>query len=168
MLPALRSWDALSLEQKDYAAKSMAVNAGMIEAMDFHIGRYVEYLKKTGEFENTVFVITSDNGPEASDPSLLPGMTQWLQETGYTMDYDTLGEEKSFTFIGPEFASAASGPSAFFKFYAGEGGLRVPRILSGPGVEQDVKSDAFRIFFRYRHNSNNLRPRVYEYSSCEL
>ena len=70
-------------------------------------------------------------------------MTQWLQETGYTMDYDTLGEEKSFTFIGPEFASAASGPSAFFKFYAGEGGLRVPLILSGPGVEQDMKSDAF-------------------------
>jgi len=143
MLPALRSWNALSPEQKDYAAKSMAVNAGMIEAMDFHIGRYVEYLKKTGEFENTIFVITSDNGPEASDPSLLPGMTQWLEETGYTMDYDTLGEEKSFTFIGPEFASAASGPSAFFKFYAGEGGLRVPLILSGPGVEQDMKSDAF-------------------------
>jgi len=143
MLPVLREWESLSADKKDYAAKSMAVNAGMIEAMDFHIGRYIDYLKKTGKFENTIFVVTSDNGPEASDPSLLPGMTEWLKKTGYTSDYDTLGEEKSFAFIGPEFASAASGPSAYFKFYAGEGGLRVPLILSGPGIKKGTKSHAF-------------------------
>ena len=33
-------------KDKRYQAKRMAVYAGMIEAMDFHIGRLVEFLKQ--------------------------------------------------------------------------------------------------------------------------
>ncbi len=39
---------------------------------------------------------------------------------------------------------AASGPSAYFKFYEGEGGLRVPSIVSGPGIPQGNKESAQR------------------------
>jgi len=45
MHPALRDWAQLPTDEKKYAAKSMAVNAGMIDAMDYNIGRYVEYLR---------------------------------------------------------------------------------------------------------------------------
>lgn len=143
MLPIFKGWDEQSDETQKITAKSMAVNAGMLDAMDHHIGRYVDYLKHIGEFENTVFIVTSDNGPEASDPSLLPGMSEWLRTVGYRRDYDALGDKGSFVFIGPEFATAAAGPSAFFKFYAGEGGLRVPLILSGPGIPANRKVNAF-------------------------
>ena len=143
MLGVLRQWQDLPVEARAKAAKSMAVNAGMLDAMDHHIGRYIEYLKQLGEFENTIFIVTSDNGPEASDPSLLPGMTEWLASVGYSNDYATLGEKGSFVVIGPEFASAAAAPSAFFKFYAGEGGLRVPLILSGPGIPEGRKESSF-------------------------
>ena len=44
----------------------MAVMAGMMEAMDFHIGRYVDYLTAEGLIDNTIFIVTSDNGPEGS------------------------------------------------------------------------------------------------------
>jgi len=143
MLPQFSSWEAESAEDKKLKAKAMAVNAGMLEAMDFHIGRYMEYLDKKGQLDNTVFVITSDNGPEASDPSLVPGMNLWLSSVGYHREYENLGEKGSWNFIGPQFASAAAGPSSYFKFYAGEGGLRVPLIISGGNLPKGQKKDAF-------------------------
>jgi arylsulfatase A-like enzyme len=131
MLPQLKKWEELTDKTRKMASKSMAVNAAMLEAMDFHIGRYMAYLEKIGELDNTVFIVTSDNGPEASDPSLVGGMSLWLKSVGYSRDYETLGEKGTYSFIGPEFASAAASPSAFFKFYASEGGLRVPLIICG-------------------------------------
>jgi len=143
MLPKLSKWKDLSEENKKLKAKAMAVNAAMLEAMDFHIGRYMTYLSEKGKLENTVFIITSDNGPEASDPTLVAGMDLWLKLVGYNRDYETLGEKKSWNFIGPEFASAVASPNSFFKFYAGEGGLRVPLIISGANIPKGQKKDAF-------------------------
>ncbi|MGB1141960.1 MAG: sulfatase-like hydrolase/transferase, partial [Halioglobus sp.] len=68
-------WDALDDEQRRYEAKRMAVYAGMVEAMDFHIGRLVTYLKAQGQYDNTLFIFTSDNGAEPSgsaDPQDFP------------------------------------------------------------------------------------------------
>ena len=134
MLPVLRKWNELSAEERKYMAKAMAVNAGMLEAMDKHIGRYIQYLEQRGQYENTVFIITSDNGPEASAAGDVQIMKYWMQMVGYHQDYEKLGERGSYNYIGPEFASAAAGPSAYFKFYGGEGGLRVPLIFSGPTI----------------------------------
>ena len=126
-------WASLSPERKRYEAKRMAVYAGMIEAMDFHIGRLVDYLNAQGVYENTVFIFTSDNGAEASgsaDPGAFPNNTT-TSSRGYHTDYERLGLKGSFNTISPSFASAAASPLAYYKFYAGEGGLRVPLIVSG-------------------------------------
>ena len=139
----LENWDDLELDQQRFMAKAMAVNAGMLEAMDEHIGRYINYLKQEGKYDNTVFMITSDNGPEASATGDVRSMQLWLKYAGYNRDYDSLGEEGSYNFIGPEFASACAGPSSFFKFYAGEGGLRVPLIISGNGLPNGESENAF-------------------------
>ena len=143
MLPILKKWDRLGEDDQRYMAKAMAVNAGMLEAMDEHIGRYMDYLKREGKFENTVFIITSDNGPEASSAGDVASMKLWLNYQGYHRDYERLGEKGSYNYIGPEFASAAASPSAFFKFYAGEGGLRVPLIFSGSTLPKNQKRGAF-------------------------
>jgi arylsulfatase A-like enzyme len=137
-------WEALSAEEQAHAARSMAVNAGMLEAMDAEFGRLIAYLRETGEYENTVFVITSDNGPEAGDP-VAPPLDTWLRWQGYNWDLETLGERGSYVAIGPEWAQAAAGPSNLFKFHAGDGGLRVPLILSGPGVPEARRVDAFTV-----------------------
>jgi arylsulfatase A-like enzyme len=143
-LPAgQRQWDAQSPEDKAMASKSMAVNAGMLEAMDHHVGRLIVYLKEMGEFDNTVFVVLSDNGAEPNNPLDRITVGAWLKLVGYSRDIDTLGEKGSFAFIGPEFASAATAPGSFFKFYAGEGGLRVPLIISGAGIRPGQQTDAF-------------------------
>lgn len=133
--PQLRRWASLTPEEQVFQSKSMAVNAGMLHAMDYHIGRLLDYLKATGEFENTVFVVTSDNGPEPSQPLEVRGMGTWLSLNGYTRDLETLGEKGSYGYIGPEWAHAAAAPSDLFKFYTAEGGIRAPLIMAGPGID---------------------------------
>jgi len=126
-------WEALSAERQRYEAKRMAVYAGMIEAMDFHIGRLIDFLKSQGAFENTIFIFTSDNGTEASgpdDPTTFPA-NRVPAGLGYDVSYARLGLKGSYNTISPSFASAAASPLSFYKFYTGEGGLRVPLIFAG-------------------------------------
>jgi arylsulfatase/uncharacterized sulfatase len=133
--PSLRDWETLSPQEKEHYERSMMVNAGMLEAMDHHIGRLVTYLKLAGELDNTVFVITSDNGPEFNDPARNAGFRFWMSQNGYDENIETLGEKGSMGAIGPEWASTASVPGSLFKFYASEGGTRVPLIMAGPGIK---------------------------------
>ena len=130
----------------------MAVYAGMVDAMDYHIGRLITYLKKIGQYDDTVFVFASDNGPEPSDPydpaiSSAPERVYlkfWMMNNGYNLDYETLGTRGSFISIGSSNASEAASPLAFYKFFAAEGGMRVPMIISGPGIRETEKiSNAF-------------------------
>lgn len=137
-------WDALSEEDQRIMAKSLAVHAGALEAMDDEIGEFIAYLKDTGQFDNTVFVVSSDNGPEAGDP-WGSQLQFWFDWVGYTRDYETLGERGSYVAIGPGGASAAAGPNHLFKFHAGDGGLRVPLIMSGPGVPVAERFESFTL-----------------------
>ena len=129
-------WGALSPERQAYEAKRMAVYGAMVEAMDHHIGRLVEHLKTIGQYDNTVFIFSSDNGAEAMGE---PQQNSWrnrraLASQGYNTDYETLGLKGSFNAINPGFSSAAAAPLAYYKFYLGEGGLRVPMIIAGAPV----------------------------------
>ena len=142
---ALREWEALDPRERALLARSMQVNAGMLEAMDDQIGRLVTHLEQTGAHDNTVYVVTSDNGPEGSNPLTSPVFPLWMKLTGYDRKLDTLGEKGSYVAIGPEWARAAAGPSHLFKFYAGEGGLRVPLIMAGPGIPQGARIDSFSV-----------------------
>lgn len=132
--PSFKPWTDLTAEAQQLYSRSMAVNAGMLEAMDYHLGRFVEYLSETDQYDNTLFIIASDNGPEFNDPVNQRGMGLWMWLNGYHHDVARLGEPGSLAFIGPEWAHAAASPGSLFKFYASEGGLRVPLIISGPGV----------------------------------
>lgn len=132
--PSLRAWGDLPAEEQALYARSMAVHAAMLEAMDHHVGRLIAYLQSRGLAENTVFIVTSDNGPEPSNPLHERGFAQWMAMQGYTRRLETLGERRSYVFIGPEFASATAAPGALFKFYTAEGGVHAPLIVAGPGV----------------------------------
>ena len=137
-------WDALSPERQRYEAKRMAVYAGMIEAMDANIGRLMAYLEARGALDNTIFVFTSDNGAEGSgaqDPQAFSS-TRLASSLGYRLDYETLGLKGSYNSIHPAFTSAAVSPLAFYKFYAGEGGLRVPLIISGRPLQPAAPQSA--------------------------
>ncbi|GAA0308149.1 arylsulfatase AtsA [Sphingomonas oligophenolica] len=126
-----RDWNGLSPGQRAAYARAMAAYGGMAEAADDQIGRLIAHLKATGDYDNTVFVFTSDNGAEPIDPmgTLLGRLNSWAH---YDMDPAEQGRRGSFTAIGPGWASAASSPLRGYKFSAGEGGLRTPLIMAWP------------------------------------
>ena len=147
-MASTESWQNLEPKTKRYQAKRMAVYAAMVEAMDFHIGRLIQHLKDTGHYDNTIFIFASDNGSEGSGAGVEPAPANnlMLSLMDYNDDYETLGLKGSYGTIGPNFASAAASPLGFYKFYVGEGGLRVPLIIAGePLTLSDPNSiiDAF-------------------------
>ena len=136
-------WDALTPAQQRYEARRMEVYAAMGEAMDQQIGRLVAELKRSGEYDNTVFVFLSDNGAEPTDPYDIPAARLWMY-MHYTRDFDRLGGKGAMSSLGPSWASAAASPLSSYKFFAGEGGLRTPMIMAGvPGMQSNTISGAF-------------------------
>ena len=127
-------WDQLSVDKKRQQARHIEVYAGMAEAMDFHVGRLVAHLKASGQYDNTIFVFLSDNGPDPADPSNIPVASIWVR-MNYEIDADPPGGKGTFSANGPSWSSATSSPLSGYKYFAGEGGLRVPLIISGvPGM----------------------------------
>jgi len=139
--PDARGWDALSPAERRIAARSMEVYAGMIEAADAAVGRLIARLEARGELANTLFVVTSDNGPEPSDPVHQRGMGLWMGTHGYSWRLEGLGGRGSLNYIGREWAEALASPGRRYKFYVSEGGIRAPLIISGAGVPPGQRID---------------------------
>lgn len=141
--PDFRRWNSLSAEDRALYAARMEVNAAMLEAMDFHVGRLIAHLKAEGQYDNTIFVVSSDNGPEPSRGDDSASLAAFHRLTGYDIGPTNMGGPGHWGFIGPEWAAAAATPGAWFKFYATEGGIRVPLVIAGPGIApQRVTSPA--------------------------
>ena len=76
----LPDWNALSPEEKKFNARRMQSYAGMADNMDHNIGKLLDYLKESGELDNTLIIFLSDNG---ADPNLLSAQAQyrdWYKE----------------------------------------------------------------------------------------
>lgn len=134
-----RKWDQLTEAEKVYWARAMQVNAGMLEAADFHLGRLLSQLEAKGKLENTIVIVTSDNGPEGSTVGFDKGLqgiafSAWMSMHDWSTEYEDMGGRNGLTTIGPEWASVSSGPFRLFKFNSSEGGQRVPLIISGSGI----------------------------------
>lgn len=157
------AWDSLSETDKAYQARRMEVYAAMAEAMDHQIGRLIEHLKETGEYDNTVFVFLSDNGAEATDPYAL-AVGRWWLDQHYNRDLDRLGSKGAYSVMGPNWARAATSPLSTYKFFAGEGGIRVPLIISG--VPNMVKDASPRIHQSLTH-VNDIVPTLLDLAKVQ-
>src|SRR5262249_32823201 len=61
-LDVVRPWDSLSDDEKQLFCRMAEVYAGFLGHADAEIGRLLDHLEETGELENTVIVLVSDNG----------------------------------------------------------------------------------------------------------
>lgn len=123
-------WDSLSDENKMKEARKMELYAGMVDNLDYNIGRLVQHLKDIGEYESTLIVFMSDNGTAWRD---LIETSEVLQEY-YNDDYENMGNYDSYISYGPQWAEAGSSPFRYFKDYLTEGGIITPMIISGPSI----------------------------------
>ncbi|NOY49920.1 MAG: arylsulfatase [Chlorobi bacterium] len=131
----VRPWDSLSADEKVREARKMELYAGMVDNLDYNIGRLIEHLKKIGKYNNTLFVFMSDNG--AAHRDFLHNESYSSLKEYYNDDYDNMGNADSYISYGPQWAEAGSSPFRYFKDYATEGGINTTMIISGPQVKKE-------------------------------
>ena len=59
-------WDDLSLDKRRQSCRAMEAYAGMVDSIDVNVGKVLDYLRATGEYDNTMVVFMSDNGAEGA------------------------------------------------------------------------------------------------------
>lgn len=59
-------WADMTDEERARSARTMEVYAGMVDRMDYNVGRVIDYLSRSGELDNTVVIFLSDNGAEGA------------------------------------------------------------------------------------------------------
>jgi arylsulfatase len=122
--------------------KKMELYAGMMENLDFHVGRLIDHLKKIGEYENTVFIVFGDNGAEGND------LFAQISGTAGSRDYlfaaikwsqthpNAWGDPGSYVCYGPMWAQVSMTPFSQYKGWLAEGGIRNALVVSGPAVKR--------------------------------
>ena len=139
----------------------MELYAGMIENLDFNVGRIINYLKKTDEYENTLIVFMSDNGAAAEDFYNNPIYGPYLKDN-FSVEYDDMGKENSFISLGTGWAEASSAPFKYFKGLPTQGGIVSPLIISGYGVsKKDYFSKKFITLL-------DIAPTLYDFGKIDF
>jgi arylsulfatase len=135
-------WNELSADEKKVESRKMEIYAAMVSDLDRYVGEVIDYLKKTGQYDNTFIFFCSDNGAEAGRRDLAQNILDHVGKE-YDQSLDNLGSATSYVMYGQNWASASETPFFRHKATAFEGGTHVPAFVRFPGhVAQGTRSNA--------------------------
>ena len=137
-LDVTRPWDSLSDEEKRLFSRMAEVYAGFLAHADHHIGRLLDYLEETGQRENTLVLLVSDNGasgeggPDGSVNEMMfaNGIPDDIKQNLAMLD--ELGGTKTYNHYPNGWAMAFNTPFKMWKRYEFNGGTSDPCIVSWP------------------------------------
>jgi arylsulfatase len=118
------------------------VYAGFLAHADHHIGRLLDYLEESGQRENTLVVVVSDNG--ASGEGGPDGSVNEMKFANGIPDdmrsnlamFDELGGTKTYNHYPNGWAMAFNTPFKMWKRYEFNGGTADPCIISWPPAKE--------------------------------
>jgi len=135
----VRPWETLNDEEKKLFCRMAEVFAGFLSYTDAQIGRILDYLEESGQLDNTIVVVISDNGasgeggPNGSvnETKFFNGYIDTVEES--LRFYDNLGGPETYNHYPIGWAMAFNTPYKLFKRYAShEGGIADTAIVSWP------------------------------------
>ncbi len=136
--PGVKPWDQLSANEKAFACRLQEAFAAMLEHTDTQVGRLIEFLQRIGRWDNTLFVLLSDNGAsqEGGATGVLDEM-KWFNGMRENPDeavrrLDDIGGPDSHCNIPWGWAQAGNTPLKWYKQNTHGGGVRDPLIVSWP------------------------------------
>ena len=132
-IDSVSAWSEMSSDERANAARDMEVYAAMLDFMDEQILRVFDYLKSTGEYDNTMILFFSDNGANGAVRMAYPGQTEDFLSS-FDNSLDNRGLVNSYVEMGPGWAQASMSPGRMFKAFTSEGGIRSPLIVKLPGT----------------------------------
>jgi arylsulfatase len=125
-----------------FFGKKMEIYAGLVENLDYHVGRLIDHLKQIGEYDNTIFIVFGDNGAEGGDLFELiagsPGSRDnlWAIFHWAQTHPNAWGDPGSWLTYGPMWAQVSMTPFSQYKAWLAEGGIRNALVVSGPVVKR--------------------------------
>jgi len=154
--PLVGDWDAN--EDLEMESALMEVYAAMIDQMDQGIGRIVDALKQTGQFDNTLILFLQDNGacqealewmdtssqgPRGAFPSLNPVPDDVIHyddsqpkqtRDGWPILFggELPGPVDTYMAYGEAWANVCNTPFREYKHFVHEGGISTPLIAHWP------------------------------------
>jgi arylsulfatase len=145
----VKPWDSLSADEKRLFVRYQAAYAGFLEHADEQIGRLVDFLQDSGQLDNTLLVLISDNG--ANYEGGFEGWTNYVY--GYTAlsgfipvkstvpqgleEIDEIGTDRNTTNYPRGWAMAGNTPFKLYKEFVHGGGVNDPLIIHWPKGLQD-------------------------------
>jgi len=134
----VRPWDQLSPDEKAFAARLQEAFAAMLDHTDHQIGRLVAFLKAIGRWDNTLFIVMSDNGAsqEGGASGVLDEL-KWFNGMRENVDeavkrLDDIGGPASHCNIPWGWAQAGNTPLKWYKQNTHGGGVRDPLVMHWP------------------------------------
>jgi arylsulfatase len=131
-------WDGLDDDHKKVFTRMAEVFAGFESYTDHEIGRFLDFLEDLGELDNTIFVVTSDNGasgegsPEGSvnENLFFNGIPDTIENNIKYLD--VLGSIDTYNHYPTGWAQGFCAPFKMYKRYVWNGGICDPLIISWP------------------------------------
>ncbi len=162
------AWDSLAPEDQAVAARFMECFAAYLSYTDAQIGRVIEFLRETGDLDNTVIIAVSDNGASAeggpkgsiNDARLMNGDPAGRRELRARID--EIGGPTAHNNYPWGWTMAGNTPFKRWKREVHEGGVADPCIVAGPGI-----ADTGRARMQFAHAVDVL-PTVLELAGIDL
>ncbi len=137
--PAAPAWD--DVVEKDWEDARMAVYAAMVDRMDQGIGKILDAVRASGQWENTLIMFLSDNGGcaeflrEDGIPDAAPRVTRLGNQIRVGNHQGLVpGPETTWLSYDRPWANASCTPFRLYKHYTHEGGISTPFIAHWPSV----------------------------------
>ena len=168
--PTFSDWNALHKDEQKQRSQIFAAHAGMVEDMDYNIGKMIQFLKDIDQYDNTLIMFTSDNGgSEPSDSPVIIAGLEGASETeleefkagGFNESFDAIGGKDSYWGYGWQGAVMSNTPYSGVKSTMFNGGIKPPFVIKEPNATNTPELDIVNEFVHV----SDMTPTFLEYSN---
>ena len=132
------AWDGLGADERRVFTRLQAAYAAMLDHADQHIGRLIGWLEQSGQLDNTLVLVLSDNGASQEGGPL--GMVNAMGPYNFKPEpmaeklkrIDDIGGPDTHSNFPQGWAMASNTPLRRYKQNTHGGGIRDPLVISWP------------------------------------
>lgn len=139
----VEAWDNHTDDERRLFTRLQAAYAAMLEHTDTHLGRLVEHLDTSGQLDNTIVLVLSDNGAsQEGGPLGFVNAMSVYNMVPEPMDekvarIDDIGGPDTHSNFPLGWAMTANTPLKRYKQNTHGGGVRDPLVIHAPGMVDD-------------------------------
>ena len=143
--PGVPAWDDVAAERRTLYARYMELYAAIVDNIDQNIGRLKDHLTRLGRLDNTLFIVTSDNGANGIGgvDGAVNNLVKRLMRTEdpdvvrRALDDGRLGAADTWPAYPLGWTDVSSAPFRLYKTTTMNGGIRVPFVAHWPAGIRD-------------------------------